>query len=364
MSDARQHPTLSHPHETAPDPATPYLPSTADTHLGSPSKPPKIEAIMLTSARPIAAALLLIGLLAGCVPTGSESVTAISENIPSYPLPGEYPGIRVLEDLPYGSDDSSMRVDVCLPDEETDATIGTRDAMTLAPRAAVLSVHGGSWRQGDKAIPVWRAICQWLASEGFVAVSVNYRLAPAHPYPAGIDDVRQVVRWLRDDAQVERFALDPTRIGAFGGSAGANLVTQLGLEGEGDLSTGTRVASVVNLSGPIDLTTAGFKLGGVSQAFRQTQLDYLGCATYTDCPQARDASPLYDVDPSDPPFFVGHSTKELIPLQQSDALVTRLRDAGIAVTYITPDGRRHAEAMLDDDIRSRIADYLRVTLGE
>ena len=315
-------------------------------------------------ARSLATVMVSIGLLAACAPIGSESVTTTSDDIPSYPLPGEYPGIEVLEDVPFGSEDPTMRVDVCLPDEQPDSAIGTRDPVTLAPRAAVLSVHGGSWRQGDKAIPAWRTICQWFASEGFVAVSVNYRLAPEHPYPAGIDDVRQVVRWLRDDAQVDRFTLAPDRIGAFGGSAGGNLVAQLGLEGEGDLTTGTRVATVVSLSGPIDLTTVGFTLGGVSETFRQTQLDYLGCASYADCPQARDASPLYDVDPSDPPFFVGHSTREFIPIAQSDALVTRLRDAGVSVTYVTPDGRRHATAMLDVDVRARIAAHLHATVGK
>ncbi len=315
--------------------------------------------------RPVVAVIasILVLIVTGCAATGSGSETTVSETLPAYPIAGEYPDVDVVENLRFGSVDDSIRVDVCSPREDrSDAGVGTTVQSEPVARGAIISVHGGSWRQGDKAIPAWRTICQWLASEGFVVVSANYRLAPANPYPAGIEDVRQVVRWLRDESQVDRFDLDPERIGAFGGSAGGNLVAQLGLEGEGDLTTGTRVAAVVDLSGPIDLTTAGFDLGGVSAAFRQTQLDYLGCASYTYCPQATDASPLYDVDATDPPFFVGHSLKEFIPVEQSDALVAELRENGIDTTYVTPDGTLHASAMLDDDMRERIARWFRQVL--
>ncbi|WP_354478897.1 alpha/beta hydrolase [Marisediminicola sp. UYEF4] len=323
-----------------------------------------------TGARVLAACVSLVIVLSACAPTGDESEQVEREPVP-FPVVQTYPDIDVIENLAYGAGadagGAEILVDVCLPEVVTkpasvtvEPAPATDDAITASTaRAAVLSVHGGSWRQGDKADLYWRSACQWLASEGFVAFSVNYRLAPANPYPAAIDDVRQVVRWLRDDAQVERFDIDPDRIGAFGGSAGGNLVSLLGLEGMGDLAEGSRVAAVVNLSGPIDLTTDGFALGGVVPAFRQVQLDYLGCESYTDCPQALAASPLYSVDESDPPFFVGHSLEEMIPVQQSDALVELLRGAGVDTTYLTVEGNLHSIAMLDDPIRLQIADWLR-----
>ena len=64
-----------------------------------------------------------------------------------------------------------------------------------------------------------------------------------------------------------------------------------------------------------------------------------------------------------PSVLVGHSTKEYIPFQQSDALVSRLRKSGIEVTYVTPHGTRHATAMLDDKISARIMTFLHATLG-
>src|SRR5690606_24602844 len=130
----------------------------------------------------------------------------------AHPQPLSYPGIRVTEDVQYGLAGSEpLLLDVC---ERADA-----DPSTAGPRKAVLVVHGGSWRAGDKASPHWRSVCEWLASVGFVAFSVNYRLAPLFTFPAQIVDVRAAVRWIRQPDQAARFDIDPDRIGAFGGSA-------------------------------------------------------------------------------------------------------------------------------------------------
>ncbi|HEV7956868.1 MAG: alpha/beta hydrolase [Microbacteriaceae bacterium] len=320
----------------------------------------------MTAARPLALAAIV--LLAGGAATGFAWIglanTAGREPgpQPAYPVLQTYPGVVVIENLDYGSAAGGILLDVCLPDSDPASAATTLSPQNL-PRAAVVSVHGGSWRQGDKSDLSWRNVCEWLASEGFVAASINYRLAPSAPFPAAIEDLRKAVRWLREDEQIERFDIDPERIGALGGSAGGNLVAQLGLEGEGALTVGSRVAAVVELSGPIDLTVSGFTLGGVDSTFRQIQLDYLGCTSYTDCPQALDASPLYDVDKTDPPMFVGHSVDEFIPIEQSDALVAALRNSGVDTTYVTVEGALHSIAMLDEDTRLRIGGWLRVKLA-
>ncbi|MBC7725577.1 MAG: alpha/beta hydrolase [Burkholderiaceae bacterium] len=322
---------------------------------------------MTSAARTLALALVVLTVLTGCGSTGSDSTTVDSTATAPYPATRAYPGVAVLTDLDYGAQNAGTLLDVCLPAdvaEPASAAGTTEPATTTEPtRAAVLSVHGGSWRQGDKDDVAWRSVCEWLASEGFVAVSVNYALAPEHPFPAGIDDVRTAVKWLRENAQVERFNIDPARIGALGGSAGGNLVSLLGAGGSGPLDSGSRVAAVVDLSGPADLTTAGFSLGGVISTFRTIQLAYLGCASYSDCPQARAASPLYSVDRSDPPFFVGHSLDEIIPQEQSEALVEKLRGAGVSVEFVTVEGTRHSIAMLDPEMRERISTWLRDRLA-
>lgn len=321
-----------------------------------------------TSVTAVVGALVVsLALLTGCGPTGTDSDTVTPEVLPVNPELATLPDIPVIADISYGAD-PAQRLDACLPPEADGAVQNAADSDDPAgpelddpatpARAAIVVVHGGSWSRGDKADIAWRAVCQWLASAGYVTFSINYRLAPANIFPAAIDDVQAAVAWLREDAQVARFDIDPDRIGAFGGSAGGNLVALLGTRGSGDLTAGSRVAAVVDLSGPIDLTGLA-----ATDDFIPVQLAYLGCATQEDCPAAVDASPFYAIDETDPPFFVGHSTAERIPLAQSEIFVAGLRAAGASVEFVTVEGTLHSIAMLDEDLKKRIVDFFDGTIG-
>ena len=79
--------------------------------------------------------------------------------------------------------------------------------------------------------------------------------------------------------------------------------------------------------------------------------------------RAAKASPVFLVDETDPPVFVGHSIDEFIPLSQSEEFVTALREKGIDTTFVTLEGTRHSIAMLDDDMRIRIAEFFHAKLG-
>ncbi len=313
--------------------------------------------------------------LTGCTPTGTESDEVTPDIVAVNPELATLPDIPVVEDLAYGgTDDEPLLLDACLPKRDEDAPVqnaggeGEGEEPTAAGpelqepdeplRAAIVVVHGGSWARGSKADIAWRAVCQWFASAGYVAFSVDYRLAPPHVFPAAIDDVQAAVAWLRADEQVTRFHIDPDRIGAFGGSAGGNLVALLGTLGSGDHTTGSRVAAVAELSGPVDLTGLA-----ATDDFVPVQLAYLGCATEADCPAAVAASPFYAIDASDPPFFVGHSTVEKIPIAQAELFVAGLRAAGVAADFVTVEGALHSIAMLDADLKARIIDFFDGTIG-
>ena len=319
---------------------------------------------------------LAIGMaaLAGCSPTGTESDEVTPDIVAVNPELATLPDISVVEDLAYGgTEEAPLLLDACLPKRDDDEPVqnaggdGEEDPPAAGTelqepdeplRAAIVVVHGGSWARGDKADIAWRAVCQWFASAGYVAFSVDYRLAPANIFPAAIDDVQAAVAWLRADEQVTRFHIDPDRIGAFGGSAGGNLVALLGTLGSGDLTTGSRVAAVAELSGPTDLTGLA-----VTDDFVPVQLSYLGCAAGDDCPAAVAASPFYAIDASDPPFFVGHSTVEKIPVEQAELFVAGLRAAGVAADFVTVEGALHSIAMLDADLKARIIDFFDGTIG-
>lgn len=307
----------------------------------------------ITGALLAGAALLA---LPACGPTGDDSERIDPVAQPVYPQVRTYPDIPVLADLVYGPEPGQV-LDGCFPVE------GGVGAPASAPRPAIVVIHGGSWQRGDKANLNWRSVCQWLASEGFVAVSVNYRLVPGAVFPAQLDDVQAAVGWLRADAQVRRYNLDPDRIGALGGSAGGNLAAVLGTSGSGDLATGSRVAAVAEFSGPADLREPIPTTDTYDQDLGTVVLHYLGCDGFADCPTAAAASPVTLVDESDPPFFVAHSVEEFIPLSQSDALVATLRAAGIDTDYVTVEGDLHSIAMLDDAMRERVLAFFRRTLA-
>lgn len=307
-----------------------------------------MRAARVLPATALALAALLA--LAACGPTGSDAGTIDPQIDPVGADLATDPDVEVIADLEYGAVDGvPLLLDACLPpDRDPDAE----------PVPGILVVHGGSWREGRKDSVGWRAVCTWLAAAGYPAFSLDYRLAPQNPFPAGFTDVQTAVEWLRSDAQAARFGIDPERIGVFGGSAGGNLASLLGTTGSGSLTTGSRVAAVAQLSGPMDLTGVA-----VTDDFVPLQLEYLGCTTFANCPTARPASPTFQVDASDPPFFVAHSTTEKIPLAQADRFVERLRGAGIDVEYLVADGTLHSIALLDDDLKGRIVAFFTRTLG-
>ncbi|WP_164863669.1 alpha/beta hydrolase [Agromyces sp. LHK192] len=315
------------------------------------------------AAAAVAAALAITGALSGFhlplqeidpegIDAASEVVGSEIIGIRTFTAP---PGIEVAEDLEYGAreDGTLLTLDVCSP------------AVSVfgSAQPAVVSVHGGSWARGDKANADWRNVCLWLASEGFVAASVNYRLVPDATFPAQIDDVSLAVEWLRGAEQLDRFGIDPARIGVFGGSAGGNLAALLGAAGDGPTDVGSRVAAVAELSGPVALDalgTASDWLQGITAAYLACEPDVLADG---DCDLAADASAASHLDGSDPPVFIGHAEDEVIPLVQSLGYAEALEAAQVPVELAVVPGGEHSIGILDEAMRARVAAFLHAHLG-
>lgn len=103
---------------------------------------------------------------------------------------------------------------------------------------AVLYAHGGGWSIGS--LDGADGICRTLAARtGFTVVSVDYRQAPEHPYPAPLDDVWTALTWLAgEDCEL---AVDPERIAVAGDSAGGNLAAATALRARSE--DGPRIAA-------------------------------------------------------------------------------------------------------------------------
>ena len=198
-------------------------------------------------------------------------------------------------------------------------------------RPAVILIHGGAWRGGDKR--TFEPEARKLAEKGWVAFSINYRLDEPSAFPAEIDDAQTAVRWVR--AHAADYQVDGTRIGALGESAGGHLTAMLATLGEGSQDTGARIRVGVSWSGPMDLTELARVRGDDWGA------PLFGCPV-TACPQRfADASPITHVDGSDAPLFLVNSADELVPKSQSVSMATRIEDKGAVTQLQTLPGSRH-----------------------
>jgi acetyl esterase/lipase len=228
------------------------------------------------------------------------------------------PKLTIDQDLAYSKLGSrELKLDIARPAEGD------------GPFPAVLVIHGGAWRQGNKADV--RPILPQFVEHGYVAVSPEYRFCPQDAFPAQIHDVKAAVRWLKVNAK--KYRIDPDRIGAMGFSAGGHLSLMLGLTSpndglEGDVSAGapdSRVKAVVNYFGPTDLAAKD-----IPDICKPWVKDFLGGSPQDRPDAAAKASPLTFVSKDDAPVLTFQGTKDsLVPYTQAIKLAEAMNSAGV-----------------------------------
>ena len=185
------------------------------------------------------------------------------------------------------------------------------------PHAAVIIVHGGGWENGTKYSYV-PPLFPPLSNAGFAWFTIDYRLAPQHPYPAAVDDVRAAVRWVK--AHAAEYNVDPARLALMGESAGGHLVALVGARNEPD----TAVAAVVPFYGLHDFEP-------IADNITRNRAQFLAIAEMNDAARARirEASPMNYVRKGLPPFLMIHGTRDAaVPYDQSVMMCARLRLTG------------------------------------
>ena len=135
-------------------------------------------------------------------------------------------GFTLYQDIKYGSD-PRQRLDIYVPTAENLAELkasGKELPGPSQPLPTVFFVHGGSWEMGNKSDYLF--IGQSLTDAGYIAVLINYRLAPEHPFPDYVNDTAQALKFTRENIQDYGGSAD--KILALGHSAGAfNIVSAL-----------------------------------------------------------------------------------------------------------------------------------------
>ncbi|HWA87149.1 MAG TPA: alpha/beta hydrolase [Opitutus sp.] len=235
------------------------------------------------------------------------------------------------------------------------------------PFPVAILVHGGGWSSGDKAgsdqpgngadITPWFAP---LSAAGFTWFSINYRLAPQHRWPAGLEDVQTAIRWVK--AHARDYKGDPDRIALIGHSSGGHVVCLAATLAGAD----TRVQAVVGFAAVTDLEADTAARGGLSSSLQQL-FGRPKEPTPDLIPILRENSAINHVHAGLPPFLLLHGTADKsVPYAQSLAFQKRLRAAGVTCDLITIPGAPHGLLHWSDfrpDYPERLVAWLRQKLG-
>jgi alpha-L-fucosidase 2 len=200
------------------------------------------------------------------------------------------------------------------------------------PFPTVIVVHGGGWEGGDKGTFV-PPLFDPLKKAGFTWFTINYRLAPKHPFPACVEDTFRAVEWVKDHAST--YKVDRNRIALMGESAGGHIVAYCGARGRGK----TRVRAVVDFYGPHDF-------GGMAKArglFRNLQQLFQVTEMSAETERRlKEASPLTYVHRDMPAFLFIHGTRDTaVPFEQSPLMCDAMRKAGARCEVYTVKGAPH-----------------------
>jgi len=165
---------------------------------------------------------------------------------------GKTGAAQTIKNINYaGTSSASQTLDLLLP------------ANALLPLPLVIRIHGGGFSSGDKSGEETGTAASAILAKGYALASVNYRLSGEALFPAGAQDVKAAVRWLR--AHAAQYGLDTAHFASWGESAGGYMSVMIGVTGDqstvfdddslGNPGVSSAVVAVVDWYGPVDLAT-------------------------------------------------------------------------------------------------------------
>lgn len=269
--------------------------------------------------------------------------------------PTELEDALLYENIPYVDSDPNPRqiFDIYVPKDAGDEQL-----------PVLLWIHGGAWISGDKADPPIRD----KVADGFIVVSMNYRLSPTYLNPSQVMDVKAAIRYLKGHGN--EFNVDPDRIALIGHSAGAHLALLAGLtSGEGDFENlfmghqneSATVKTIIASAPPVDFTTiidhaeeldlSDIALVPGASSIEEVTPEILltGCVI-EQCPDdVAKTNPINYLDANDPSVFLQHGeSDDVVPYLQSSQLDEALRAAGLTSELKLIESLKHDFIITDE----------------
>ncbi|WP_199255383.1 alpha/beta hydrolase [Mycolicibacterium mengxianglii] len=226
-----------------------------------------------------------------------------------------------------------------------------RKDLPPGPAPVLVFLPGGGWVHGSRILQGYALMAE-LARQGWVCLSVDYRVAPQHRWPRHIQDVKAAVAWAREHAA--SVGGDPNFVAVAGCSAGGHLAALAGLtagapEFEDELAPGadTSVDAVVGIYGRYDWVDRSTREREDFVRFLE-QIVVRGRLEAS--PEVFElASPIARIHPHAAPFLVVHGTADrIIPVEQARSFVDRLTAVSRSrVSYLELPGAGHAFDLTD-----------------
>lgn len=212
--------------------------------------------------------------------------------------------IGIEKDVEYANIDGiSLKADIYYPLDKSKKYPG------------IAMVHGGGWISGSKENEKYMA--QELASKGYIAMAVGYRLADVAKYPAAIDDVETAIQFLKKNRK--KYALDSKKNAVLGESAGAQIATLVGVRKKNKIKAIVNVDGIVSFIHPEaeESTYAAYWLGGDIN---------VNLKNWTE------ASPLEFVDKNTPPTIFINSSQTRFHAGRDD-MMKKLKSFNIPTEF-------------------------------
>ncbi len=229
--------------------------------------------------------------------------------------------------------------------------------------AGVIVFVSAGYRSDRELMPLAHRASAAFLDRGYTVFAVLHGSQPKFTLPEIVEDAHRAVRYVRHHAK--RFGIDPDRIGASGGSAGGHLALMVGCAGRAGNPNAkdpvererSGVGAVACFFPPTDLLELeGRATGTFAAPFDVRELDartgmYERVSSERRRELGRELSPLTHASKCSAPAFVMHGDKDnLVPIEQSRALVTKLQKCGTACELVVKLGAGHFWLGIEKDV--------------
>lgn len=232
---------------------------------------------------------------------------------------------QIFKDIDYAGDEEVYHLlDIYLPAEKKDSY------------PVIIHIYGSAWMSNNsKNMADLGTIVKSLLDAGYAVVTPNHRSSSDAHFPAQINDIKAVVRFLK--ANAEKYSLDTSFIGASGFSSGAHLASLLATSGNvaalegnvgGNLKYSSSVDAACEWSGPIDLLN--MDCAGPQNWNPSPEELLIGVPVEGNKEKYDAINPISYIDPADPPVMIFHGVKDkVVPACQAPEFFEALDNAGV-----------------------------------